>query len=125
MAVSLKNLKKKLGEVKLFEDDPENTLTVQYYLVVDETLEDQFQQELAALKDGNDPKKRRASVEYQAGRAQKLIASWDLTGDDGKPVPLDGPTILREVPFNLMSMIFEAIGEDRRIKNLSGRKEEE
>lgn len=43
---------------------------------------------------------------------QDLVLEWDLTDDDGTPIPLDSES-LRNVPTNIFMHIIKAVNEDQ------------
>ena len=45
---------------------------------------------------------------------ERIVESWDLEDDDGKPIPVDAETLDGlELPADLLPHIFKCINEDR------------
>ncbi len=45
---------------------------------------------------------------------ERIVESWDLEDDDGKPIPVDAATLeTLELPAHLLPHIFKCINEDR------------
>lgn len=90
------------------EEGDEKALHVWYYLVPQTTLDDELAEDRVMGGDDLD-----AKTGYQAGKLSKMVAEWDLLGDDGKPIPLEADAIRAQVPLPLLYDILDAIKRDR------------
>lgn len=110
MPIKLKDLKARTATVDVYDTlgrpDLKGALNVTYHLYTSDSDE---QVKLHALAQENDPK---AISDFGADFAVKLLAEWDLLGDDGKPIPIT-PANIKKLPPNLMAEIGQAIGLDR------------
>ena len=55
------------------------------------------------------------------GAMERLVASWDLLGEDGKPLAITKATLRQDVPMDLVGAIFRTIMEDMRPNEASAR----
>lgn len=111
MPITLESLKRKVGKVTLFDEDgDENALHVEYYLVLDETLDQDVQKQKAEAR--KQPTVDESTDEL-ARRCIKRIAKWDLVDGKGQPVPLEVKAVRASVPHEALVMILNAIAEDK------------
>lgn len=111
MPIKLKDLKNKTATVDVYatlgKEELAGDLLVTYRLV---DAPSSVQAEGYKLMRGDDVD---ALLEFGAEAVATQMVSWDLLGDDGKPMPITVEVLKNEVPNSLITDIARAIAIDR------------
>ena len=84
------------------------------YRPVSYTLEEMDRLQADTTETGGTKEQRSARIDRVAGTISRLVVSWDLTDEEDRPINPSDIETLRNVPFNIISEVIQAVRRDQQ-----------